>query len=120
MGRFFRLVHGSDEFLTAAVDAFAVGVAADGQGHHGIDHIIESKVFIHLKSLLLRLQSLLSCLSISLRFSMSFCQFNIRIFLCFIQYLMDQSTDDHKDDDDRDRNAHWRIDVEQEAVQDDA
>ena len=51
-GRFFRLVHGSDEFLTAAVDAFAVGVAADGQGHHGIDHIIESKVFIHLKSLL--------------------------------------------------------------------
>ena len=52
MGRFFRLVHGSDEFLTAAVDAFAVGVAADGQGHHGIDHIIESKVFIHLKSLL--------------------------------------------------------------------
>ena len=52
MGRFFRLVHGSDEFLTAAVDAFAVGVAVDGQGHHGIDHIIESKVFIHLKSLL--------------------------------------------------------------------
>ena len=33
---------------------------------------------------------------------------------------MDQSTDDHEDDDDRDRNAHWRIDVEQKAVQDDA
>ena len=51
-GRFFRLAHGSDEFLAAAVDAFAVGSAADGQGHHGVDHIIKSKVFIHLKSLL--------------------------------------------------------------------
>ena len=33
---------------------------------------------------------------------------------------MDQSTDDHEDDDDRDRNTYRRIDVEQEAVQDDA
>ena len=31
-GRFFRLVHGSDEFLAAAVDAFAVGVAVDRAG----------------------------------------------------------------------------------------
>ena len=49
---FFRLFHRSDEFLAATVDAFTVSVTADGQGHHGIDHIIKSKVFIHLKSLL--------------------------------------------------------------------
>ena len=33
---------------------------------------------------------------------------------------MDQSTDDHEDDDDRDRNAYRCVDIEQEAVQDDA